>query len=116
MKINYQFFFSAIVISLVVNLQPLKGQGSTSINSGRNKGTKGSKINWTANPFDHKVFIENKGQFEGPQNGDKILYGAQVGDVFVFITPHGLVYKYTERPEVHPSPDKKGYEMVDPDE
>ena len=115
MKLNYQPILSAVLISFLINFQPVKGQVTNS-NSGIPKSSPGYKINWTSNPFDHQLFIENQGQFTGPENGDKILYGAQLGNMYVFITPHGLVYKYTEHPEVHISPDKKHYQMVDPDE
>lgn len=117
MKINYQLFLLGIVVPFLLTIQPLHGQApaSTKLKADKTAST-GAKINWTSNPFDHQIFIENKGQFTGPENGDKILYGAQVGNVYVFITPHGLIYKYTEHPEVRLSPDKKHYEMVDPDE
>ncbi len=61
-----------------------------------------TKIKWTTKPFDHKVFIENKGQFTAPlQHNDRILYGAQIGKVFAFITDHGIIYNYTELPKRH---------------
>ncbi len=115
MKINYPPFFIILIISFfLMNFQPLKGQSpiSTKLKTGKTTPTH-AKINWTSNPFNHQVFIENKGQFSGSPNGDKILYGAQVGNVYVFITPHGLIYKYTEQPEY---PDKKHSGSADPDE
>ena len=110
MKLNYQLILPVVVISFFSSFQPLKAQGTT------DKKATGNRIDWTCHPFDHHIFIENKGQFSGPENADKILYGAQVGNAYVFITPHGLIYKYTEHPEVHLSPDKKKYVMSDPDD
>ncbi len=112
MKINYLLSIFAIIAFFLIN-QPLKGQRSIPKNTVSKKSALGAKVKWTANPFDYQVFIENKGQFSGTPNGDKILYGAQVGNVYVFITPHGLIYKYTERPE---DADKKHSGAVDPDE
>src|ERR1700733_5189748 len=86
MKINYQLFFLIISIAFFGNLQPVKGQASTSKKTEVNKTTASSKVKWTAKAFDYSVFIENQGQFEGPQDGGKILYGAKVGDVYAFIT------------------------------
>ena len=75
------------------------------------------KTNWIAHPFDHQVFIENKGQFTTDgRSEDKILYGAQLGNIYAFITNHGIIYKYTERQEELPTPDKKRMQMADPDE
>ena len=121
MKINYQLIFLVLFTFLLATCLPLEAQVSAPKNVKSNKantstGNAGAKINWIAKPFDHQIFVENKGQFEGPENGDKILYGAQVGNLYVFITTGGLVYKYTEHPEVRVTPDKKQYEVLDPDE
>ncbi len=102
-------------LTLFTFFQPLQAQSSLPKPNGKGLGAK-SKVKWTSNPFDHQVFIENGGQFTGPENGDKILYGAQVGDLFVFITPHGLIYKFTQHPEASLSPDKKRLIMADPDD
>src|SRR6185312_5663666 len=115
MKITYQQFLLALSLTLLTCFQPLKAQSGIPKSNGKGLGAK-AKIKWTANAFDHHVFIENGGQFTGPANSDKILYGAQVGNVYVFITPRGLIYKYTEQPGIHMSPDKKRVEVADPDD
>src|SRR6185312_6606238 len=114
MKKKYLFFYIAFVF-LSTGIIPLKGQKSISSSPGKKKISSGGKIKWMANAFDHQVFIENRGQFTGLPNGDKILYGAQVGDVFVYITPHGLIYKYTQNPVVEQKPGKEPA-AVDPDD
>src|SRR5271155_4838357 len=54
-------------------------------------------IKWTTNPFDHKLFIENNGQFDNViTTKDKILFGAQLGEICVFFTSNGIIYKYNE--------------------
>src|SRR6185312_15369360 len=113
MKKKY-LFFCVVFIFLLTGFAPLMGQKGIVTSSGK-KETPVGKIKWMANPFDHQVFIENGGQFNGPSNNDKVLYGAQVGDVYVFITPHGLIYKYTELPRVS-NDGKKRSAAVDPDD
>lgn len=113
---NYAYLIFLFIASFLMGFQPLKGQGVPSSQQGTKKGSSGSKIKWLAHPFDHQVFIENKGQFESPQNGEKILYGAQVGNVYVFITAHGIIYKYSEHPEVFEDWSKKTYQLADPDD
>ena len=53
---------------------------------------------WTADPFDQKVFIENKGQFnEKTENKLKqILFGASSEGVDLYFTANGLIYKHDE--------------------
>jgi len=60
------------------------------------------KNNWTQNPFEHKVFVENKGQFDksfselfvNKQNKiSKIAYAAKVDGVDMYFHASGLVYK-----------------------
>ena len=53
---------------------------------------------WTVSPFDQKVFIENKGQFNG-ENGNeskKILFETKSGGVDLCFTANGLTYKHDE--------------------
>lgn len=50
--------------------------------------------NWTTNPFDHKVFIQNLGQFHQVAT-DSILYGAQLGASFVYFTKNKFIYQNT---------------------
>jgi|GEM_PF-791832 gliding motility-associated-like protein len=48
---------------------------------------------WSASPFDNKLFIENKGEFDGELPGNnKILFKAQVGKITMYFTPKGIVY------------------------
>ena len=52
---------------------------------------------WTVSPFDSKVFIENRGQFNNEvESKDKILYSVKLGDVNMYFTASGIVYKYDE--------------------
>ena len=57
----------------------------------------GQKANWTVNPFNHKIFVENNGQFDADINtSDKVLYQANLGDVKMYFTSQGVIYKYDE--------------------
>jgi len=111
MKKKYLFFYGVLVF-LLMGIIPLMGQKSIVSTSGKKATSSKGKIKWMANAFDHQVFIENGGQFASLPKGDKILYGAQMGDVYVFITPHGLIYKYTQ----YPKGEKHGGEAIDPDD
>jgi gliding motility-associated-like protein len=52
---------------------------------------------WTSNPFNHQLFIENKGQFDGKIPGnEKVYYAAQLGSVMAYFTSNGIVYRYAE--------------------
>ncbi|HXP50489.1 MAG TPA: hypothetical protein VN922_11070, partial [Bacteroidia bacterium] len=51
---------------------------------------------WTASPFDSRVFIENRGQFNDDiDSKTNILYSVKLGDVNMYFTATGIVYKYT---------------------
>src|ERR1043165_6245043 len=52
---------------------------------------------WTINnPFSQKVFIENKGQFDGMNNlpGSAIQFVVDDAGTRIFFTPHGLTYSF----------------------
>ena len=58
------------------------------------------KLNWTKQPFDYKIFVENKGQFEGQiPLKSKVYFQATIGKVQAFFTPKGVVYRYQEQPD-----------------
>ncbi|MGP8215749.1 MAG: PKD domain-containing protein [Bacteroidia bacterium] len=55
------------------------------------------RIKWTKDPFDHQLFIENKGQFDTDvTTKDKILYQVRLGDVRAYFTQSGVIYRYDE--------------------
>jgi|GEM_PF-980490 len=98
MKIKTTFIFLFASIIMLTYQGQVKGQTNTTATT----------TNWSTNPFNHKLFIENKGQFDAyARKDDKILYGALLGKVFAFITNHGLVYEYTEYPERTSEPDEE---------
>ncbi len=91
-------FFSPLAILL---LFVYSGASSQAVNQ-KGKGNKKRNINikWKAKAFDHQVFIPNEGQFNGAIPGaDKVLYGAQLGDVWAYFTAKGIVYSYSEFPK-----------------
>jgi len=56
-----------------------------------------SQERWDAtNPFGHKVFIENKGQFDGKSNtgSSQILFSTNSSGVEVFFTREEITYRY----------------------
>src|SRR3972149_3583628 len=48
---------------------------------------------WTSNPFEQKVFVENKGQFDKVDADAKILYSARSKGVDFYFTTEGIIYK-----------------------
>src|ERR1700722_5211765 len=69
-----------------------------------NKAPESSEIkyhtNWSHDPFDHQVFIENKGQFDADvTTSGKILYQAELGNVKAYFTSTGVIYRYDEYPK-----------------
>src|SRR6185437_13532998 len=72
-----------------------------------------TKPEWSINPFDHKVFIQNAGQFdELVKEKAVILYGAQLGDnLFAYFTTNGIIFRTIEFPRISP----KNAKGEDPD-
>ncbi len=65
-------------------------------------------LNWKVNPFDHKLFIENRGQFDTSVKGsDKVLYGVQMGSIHAYFSSNKVIYRYDEYPEDSKDPDEK---------
>jgi len=57
------------------------------------------KINWITNPFEHKAFIKNEGQFaEEEKKGSKIIYQAILGKIKAYFTTTGIIYEYDKFP------------------
>ncbi|MBL7892154.1 MAG: SprB repeat-containing protein, partial [Bacteroidia bacterium] len=58
------------------------------------------KINWRINPFEGKVFIENRGQFDTLlKSTSRVWYGAELGAIKAYFTSDGLTYRYDEYPK-----------------
>ena len=57
-----------------------------------------SQTNWSVSPFDQKVFIENKGQFDGKieNTQQKVYFGTRIEGVDLYFTSNGLVYRHDE--------------------
>ena len=55
-----------------------------------------AQIAWTASPFEQKVFIENKGQYEKSllRDREEILFSTAISGVDVFFTARGFTYKH----------------------
>ena len=53
---------------------------------------------WSSSPFDQKVFVENKSQFDGSaeKKSGNILFGAALDGVECFFSKNGLTYKHSE--------------------
>ncbi|MEO6884390.1 MAG: PKD domain-containing protein [Bacteroidia bacterium] len=53
---------------------------------------------WKVNPFDQKVFVENKTQFDGKDSlpNSPILFGIRNKGVQIYFTPKGLTYRHDE--------------------
>ena len=67
---------------------------------------------WSVNPFEQKVFVENKGQFnENTEVNNEILFHAVSGGVNIYFTKQGIVYRHDEI-----IPKKKNDDADDKDE
>ncbi len=90
-KILPVFSFITFIICLFLLLGAASAYSQTVNKKGNNA------IKWKAEPFNHQVFIENNGQFDGKINSaDKILYGIQLGKVNVYFTRNKVIYRYDE--------------------
>ncbi len=92
-------FASFFSISTQMSAQALK--------SSNKDGTKG----WVANPYDDKVFIENRGQFDGMDDlkNSQIYFGTTFIGVQKFFTAKGMTYRYDHarlRPGTQPHKEK----------
>ncbi len=59
---------------------------------------KGPVKKWSADPFNHQVFVENRGQFDKVlKTNDPVLFYAMVGGAKLYFTPKGVVYEYDEK-------------------
>jgi len=88
MKVKYILIFFTLLCRVDLSAQQAD-QGLTS----------NAKINWKIeDPFSQKVFIENRGQFDGNDEieGSKILYGTDNACTFIYFTPKGLTYKLVD--------------------
>ncbi|HTB05672.1 MAG TPA: hypothetical protein VK806_01880, partial [Bacteroidia bacterium] len=47
-------------------------------------------------PFTHKVFIENKGQFKLPGNNEPVLFAFDEGASGIYFTRKGITYRFTK--------------------
>ncbi|HTA83451.1 MAG TPA: gliding motility-associated C-terminal domain-containing protein [Bacteroidia bacterium] len=94
---------------------PLSFSGNIPDTKASDKRNDVSKVKWTKNPFDHQLFIENKGQFDTDlHTPDKILYQARLGDVRGYFTPTGVVYKL-EKFSKNEGEDEDNIHEIDPE-
>ncbi len=63
---------------------------------------------WTVDPFEHRVFIENRGQFNGGDElkNSTIYYGVENMGVKIYFTQKGLTWRY-DRPEIRKESERK---------
>ncbi|HYV92878.1 MAG TPA: PKD domain-containing protein [Chitinophagales bacterium] len=75
---------SRVALAFIILLN-VNGQAQQSVNS------------WTANPFEQRVFVENKGQFDASTGvSQPILFQAQSGGINIYFSRQGIVYRYDE--------------------
>jgi gliding motility-associated-like protein len=51
------------------------------------------KINWSLDPFEHALFIENTGEYDDVLPGVKIYFKAKLGGIAAYFTSTGILYK-----------------------
>lgn len=70
------------------------------------------KINWSIDPFEHAIFVENKGQFDTVLPGEKIFFEAKLPEgIDAYFTSQGVVYEHIQTAELdfsHGDPDQNG--------
>lgn len=95
-----------MLLTMLLGIRPSIGQSANGLHATSSTLT-GSKVpqnknNWTLNPFEQKVFIENKGQFDSKNGNDgrAISYGISNDGVEVYFTSGGLTYKHDEYKEL----------------
>lgn len=90
LTVNAQHKKVSVASNSAVTNEPSSSTGNSTLN---NK----YKTLWTAEPFDHKLFIRNEGQFDNVAKIDrKIIFGAQVGRANAYFTANGVTYNYKE--------------------
>src|SRR5689334_5319934 len=63
---------------------------------------KALSVGWTANPFEHRVFIENKGQLDEKEitknetGAANVKYFVESEGVVIYFTANGLMYRHDE--------------------
>src|ERR1035441_8271635 len=69
----------------------------------------GTSVKWTVDPFEHAVFVENKGQFDTINSAGKVLFESHLGAADAFFTAKGILYRHieTEKPDAG-DPDANG--------
>ncbi|MFI5151561.1 MAG: hypothetical protein ACHQRM_17690, partial [Bacteroidia bacterium] len=74
--------------------------------------THAERPGWVAeHPFEHRVVIENKGQFDGknPSESEPILFGARTGSVDLYFSKKGLCF----RRDYYKQLDEEGREIIE---
>jgi gliding motility-associated-like protein len=86
MRKSYFFAFPVLVFFFLVSYKGIAQKQRLANPS--------THTNWSVNPFDRKVFIENKGQFDNDvQTDGRILYETMLGKVKVYFTAKGIIYR-----------------------
>ncbi len=99
-----------ILTSLSFLVLTSTGYGQTVQKNNTTKQNKGIVTKWTQNPFDHTIFIENRGQFnKDVPAGNKVLFQAMLGSINAYFTTNGIVYRWDEQIK------ESGEEKNDPD-
>lgn len=69
---------------------------STAQSGSNGTGPQDPKVKWSIDPFEHALFVENKGQFDTVDAGGKILFEAKLGAINAFFTANGILYRHIE--------------------
>ncbi len=75
----------------------------------------GTKVNWTIDPFEHALFVENKGQFDTVNADGKVLFESHLGAADAFFTSKGILYRHIETVKAEADGDEDEDEEGDPD-
>ncbi len=72
----------------------------------------GGRTNWSINPSEKKVFVENRGQFDGKsKDGAQVYYGVDNMGTEIYFSQNGLTYRF-EKWEVKQEKERKNFRLL----
>jgi len=102
--------FTFLIVTVLFSILNSSAQNSGKANTNPQAPQIGS-TKWSLDPFEHAIFVENKGQFDTVLPGVQIFFEAQLGAADAYFTANGILYKHIETAKLDFSkgdPDQNG--------
>ncbi|MEO6883596.1 MAG: SprB repeat-containing protein, partial [Bacteroidia bacterium] len=108
-----KYFFCTLKTGFIFSVAMFFSTNSYSQNNVTNGNNSSVIPKWSSNPFEQKVFIENKSQFDGNDSlpDSHILFGVRNEGIQIYFTPEGLTYRRDE-PVKMTEAEKEKYEKA----